>query len=107
MRSKKHTSQEFWFELLAQLDFYDAKILEHIYETQGGATTLQLLVRHLRQVGIKREALRRRVLVLANLGLLNVAERTKPLCIRAYVELEAKVVSLVRGVYQRLGMAKK
>ncbi len=45
--------------------------------------------------------------MLANLGLLDVAERTKPLCIRGQVELEAKVISLIRGVFQRLGVDQK
>lgn len=107
IKSKEHDSREFWFELLGGLDFYDAKILEHVYQSQEGATTLQLLVRHMRNVGIKREALRRRVLMLADLGLLDVAERTKPLCIRGQVELEAKVISLIRGVFQRLGVDQK
>lgn len=102
----RHAAREFWFELLAKLDFYDAKILEHVYATQGGASTLLVLVRQLRQVGIKREALRRRVLMLAELGLLNVACRTKPLCISGRVELEAKVLSLIAGVYQRLGVVR-
>ncbi len=107
IRSKKHNPCEFWFELLAQLDFYDAKILEHVYEFQDGATTLQLLVRQLRNVGLKREALRRRVFMLADLGLLDVADQTKPLCIRGQIEVEAKVISLIRGVFQRLGVNKK
>ena len=101
------TTREFWFELLAGLDFYDAKILEHVYELQEGATTFLLLVRHLRRIGIRREALRRRVFMLAHLGLLEVVPRTKPLCIGARVELEAKIVSLIQGVYQRLGVAKR
>ena len=94
----------FWFELLAQLEFYDAKILEHVYRTEEGATTLQQLVRSLRHVGIKREAVRRRVRMLANLGLLDLAERTKPLCINSRIELEPKVITLIRGVYKRLGV---
>ena len=105
--AKKHGSREFWFELLAQLDFYDAKILHHVYEAQEGATTLLLIVRHLRHVGIKREAIRQRVLALANLGLLEVIPKTKPLCICGRIELEAKVMSLVHGVYERLGVMRK
>lgn len=103
---KQHTSSEFWFELLTQLDFYDAKILEHVYKLQDGATTLLQIIRHLRHVGIKREAIRQRVLTLASIGLLDIAERTKPLCIRGSIELEAKVVSLIQGVYQRLRVKK-
>lgn len=102
--AKKQDTREFWFDLLAQLDFYDAKILEHVYQSQAGATTLQLMVRQLRRVGVKREAIRRRVLMLKELGLLQVVMRTNPLCITAKVELEAKVLSLVRGVFKRLGV---
>lgn len=104
--ARKHGSRDFWFELLAQLDFYDAKILEQVYDFQNGATTLQCLVRSLRHVGIKREAIRRRVLMLSNLGLLDVAQRTNPLCISGHVQLEGKVLSLIRGVYQRLGVVR-
>ena len=75
-----------------------------MYRTEEGATTLQQLVRGLRQVGIKREAVRRRVRMLANLGLLDLAERTKPLCINSRIELEPKVITLIRGVYKRLGV---
>ena len=100
-------SREFWFQLLAQLDFCDAKILEHVYESQEGATTLQLMVQHLRHVGLKREALRRRSLALAELGLLQVVSRTRPLCIHGRIELEARIVSLVHGVFERLGVTKR
>ena len=81
--------------------------MHHVYEAQEGATTLLLIVRHLRHVGIKREAIRQRVLALANLGLLEVIPKTKPLCICGRIELEAKVMSLVRGVYERLGVMRK
>ena len=94
---RRTRDSSFWYELLAQLDFYDAKILEYVYRTERGATTLQQLVRSLRQIGIKREAIRRRVRMLANLGLLDLAERTKPLCINSRIELEPKVITLLRG----------
>ena len=106
IQAKRKHDETFWFELLAQLDFYDAKILDHVYHAEQGATTLQQLVRHLRHIGIKREAIRRRVRMLANLGLLDLAEHTKPLCITSRIGLEANVVTLIRGVYERLGVSR-
>jgi predicted HTH transcriptional regulator len=104
LQSKKTQEKTFWFELLAELDFYDAKILDVVYRTEQGATTLQQLVRRLRTVGIKREAIRRRLRMLANLGLLDLAEKTKPLCVSSRIELESKVITLIEGVYRRLGV---
>ena len=107
LESKRKQDRTFWFELLAQLDFYDAKILDYVYQAEQGATTLQLLVRRLRHIGIKREAIRRRVRMLANLGLLDLVDRTKPLCITSRIELEPNVASLIQGIYQRLGVGKE
>lgn len=100
-RELSEAQRETWFEVLRELDFYGAKVLEAIY--MEGCLSLPELLQALRKHGFTRRVIRKRLQWLEAWGLISLIP-SYPLCVRPQVELEPVVKQLIRMALVRLGV---
>ena len=93
-----------WESLIYDMDLLSARVLQCFYLPHSQALTLRELTPLLNKFKVGRETLRKRIVELNDIGLLEVIPATKPLCVHTYTHIENNVKKLITLVYARHGM---